>query len=588
MTAVSGPLQAKQEHSMNARSSLTPSTEERLRGSDHQTLEQDRTEQDDGYHRRLAASFDRLAGAVIASDSLDNLLGKLLAIFVEMGGADVGVIRLRNGGRLWSRVAIGLEQEVKEGFSVPVDEVFADEVAQNGAPRLVACSSQDPHVGSKFIEQQGVRQLHCLPLVDGAALIGAVYLGSRAPREISGEDQHLLGLVAARTSDAILRYQTQESLLHAVVSRDQMLSVVAHDLRNPINVIAIAANTLMQRLTDSSAKRTVERIVRGVQRADRLIRDLLEINAIETGRFTVETHRVEPADVILAALESQQSLVADASVIIATDMSPELPPIEADEERLLEVLENLIGNAVKFTKAGGSITVGAARRDSEVLLWVQDNGTGIAPDQLPHIFDRFWQAKKEERRGTGLGLTICKGIVEAHGGRIWAESTLGTGTTMYFTLPAMSPRAARDSDVVNVANILLVDDRPEYLLSLKAILERPDYRLVTAESGEEALSLALREHFSVALIDVAMPNMNGLEVATHMKELERSRDIPIIFITAFGDDPEEIHRAYSAGGVDYLVKPLDTEIVRKKVAVFVDLSRKRRVFDRPRTLPPRA
>jgi len=189
------------------------------------------------------------------------------------------------------------------------------------------------------------------------------------------------------------------------------------------------------------------------------------------------------------------------------------------------------------------------------------------------LFDRFWQASKRDRRGAGLGLTICRAIAEAHGGRIWAESALAEGTTVFFTIPAGS--RARKSQPTSVASILLVDDRPENLLSLKAILERPDYRLVTASTGEEALSLALRQPFAVALIDVAMPGMDGLEVAVHMKELERSRDIPIIFITAFGDDPQEIHRAYSAGGADYLVKPLDTEIVRKKVAVFVDLSRRR-------------
>jgi CheY-like chemotaxis protein len=123
--------------------------------------------------------------------------------------------------------------------------------------------------------------------------------------------------------------------------------------------------------------------------------------------------------------------------------------------------------------------------------------------------------------------------------------------------------------------VLLVDDKVENLTALAAILDRSDYRLVSATSGEEALRLALRERLAVALIDVAMPRMNGFEVATHMKALERSRHIPIIFITAFGDDPEEIHRAYAAGGADYLVKPLDPEIVRKKVAVFVELSRKR-------------
>jgi CheY-like chemotaxis protein len=344
-------------------------------------------------------------------------------------------------------------------------------------------------------------------------------------------------------------------------------------LRNPLNVISAAANSLHHRLPDSLTRRPVERIMRAAQRAEHLIRDLLDISAIEGGHFSIEKQRIDTTSMLLAAIESQQGLAASASVILASDLSPDLPPVEADEERILEVLENLVGNAVKFTMAGGTVTVGAAARSDELLLWVKDNGPGIAAELLPHLFDRFWQASKRDRRGAGLGLTICRAIAEAHGGRIWAESTLGEGTTVYFTIPAGG--RARQPQPTSVANILLVDDRPENLLSLKAILERPDYRLVTASSGEEALSLALRQPFAVALIDVAMPGMDGLEVAVHMKELERSRDIPIIFITAFGDDPQEIHRAYSAGGADYLVKPLDTEIVRKKVAVFVDLSRRR-------------
>ena len=366
----------------------------------------------------------------------------------------------------------------------------------------------------------------------------------------------------------------KEALEEAVRSRDAVLSVVAHDLRNPLNVISLAANTLLPRLPDASARRSAERIIRSAQRADRMIRDLLAVSALETGRFALDTQPVETAELILGALESQHSLAAAASVIVAADVSPELPPLEADEERLLDVLENLIGNAVKFTSPGGTITVGASHQGSDVLIWVKDSGSGIAAEQLPHIFDRFWQAQKKERRGIGLGLSICKAIVEAHGGRIWAESAVGVGTTVSFTIPAASTSREIKAEVGEVANILLVDDRPENLLALKAILERADYHVVTARSGEEALALALRERFAVALVDIAMPGMNGLEVAVHLKELERSRDIPIIFVTAFGDDPEEVHRAYSAGGADYLVKPLDAEIVRKKVAVFVDLSRR--------------
>ncbi len=364
-----------------------------------------------------------------------------------------------------------------------------------------------------------------------------------------------------------------EGLEEAVRSRDTVLSVVAHDLRNPLNVISLAANSLLQRLPTSSARRPVERIVRSAHRAQRMVRDLLAISALETGQFVLELRPVEMSSVIFAALESQQGVAAEASIILGPDLSPDLPAVQGDEERLLEVLENLIGNAVKFTGAGGSITVGASARDQSVLIWVKDSGAGIAPEQMPHIFDRFWQAKKKERRGIGLGLSICKAIVEAHQGRIWAESAPGGGTTLFFTVPA-SAQPPASLEKKPIANILLVDDRPENLISLTAILERPDYHLVPARSGKEALELVLKHRFSVALIDIAMPGMNGFEVATHLKELQRSRDIPIIFVTAFGNDPEEIHRAYAAGGADYLVKPLDPEIVRKKVAVFVELARR--------------
>lgn len=371
---------------------------------------------------------------------------------------------------------------------------------------------------------------------------------------------------------AALRAENQ-ALDDAVQARDAVLSVVAHDLRNPLNVISLAANAVLQRLPSPSARRPIERIVRSAHRAQRMVSDLLSIGALEKGQFALDLKPIETSPLLMLALESQQGVAAEASIITGTDVSPNLPPLLGDEERLLEVLDNLIGNAVKFTGAGGTITVGASARGSDVLVWVKDTGAGIDSEQLPHIFDRFWQAKKRERRGIGLGLSICKAIVEAHGGRIWAESTPGSGTTLFFTIPA-APQSEGGVERKSVANILLVDDRPENLVSLKAILDRPDYNLVSAQSGKDALELVLRQRFLVALIDIAMPTMNGFEVAMHLKELKVSRDIPIIFVTAFGNDPQEIHKAYAAGGADYLVKPLDPEIVRKKVAVFVELARR--------------
>ncbi len=364
-----------------------------------------------------------------------------------------------------------------------------------------------------------------------------------------------------------------EALEESIRARDALLSVVAHDLRNPLNVIALSAHALIER-SPIGERRPLERILRSASRAQRMVRDLLAISVLETGNLSLDAKHVDTSRLLLSTVESQQDIAAEASVILSSDLSPSLPPVRGDEERLLEVLENLIGNAVKFTPAGGTITVGAVARGDQVLIWVKDSGSGIPPEQLPHIFDRFWQAKKKERRGLGLGLTICRGIVRAHQGLIWAESTVGVGTTVFVSLPAEEEQPEHVNGKA-VASILLVDDRPENLVSLKAILDRPDYRLVTANSGEEGLAYAAREHFSVALIDIAMPGMDGFELARRMRALEGGAEVPVIFVTAFGNDPEEIHRAYAAGGADYLVKPLDTVVVRRKVAVFVELGRRR-------------
>ncbi len=520
--------------------------------------------------RRWSNGLDKLMQASLGAESFEAMAQRMLELFHDLARADSSVARLREGDRCVAKASIGLEEEVAARTSIAMAESFPPGAESGG---LAICTAAEPCAG-ELMPRKGVVELCVVPLSHQGESLGALYLGARKTAALSSEDQQLLAALAPRAAQALARQRRHEKAQAALRLQQDVLGVVAHDLRNPLNVITLAANVLLARLPDSSMRRPVERIIRGAERATRLVQDLLAIDAIDGGRFAIEKRRVETADTILASLESQQALAANASIIFATDLSPGLPAIEVDEERVLEVLENLVGNAVKFTSPGGQITVGASARDAEILFWVSDNGQGISPDDLPYLFDRFFQAKKKDRRGTGLGLTICKAIVEAHGGRIWAESQLKRGTTVYFTIPSMLENEGTRAPQP-VANLLIVDDRPENILSLKAILERPEYRLLTATSGEEALRLALREVFDVALIDIAMPGMNGLEVAQHLKDLERSRNTPIIFITAFGDDPQEIHRAYSAGGADYLVKPLDSEIVRKKVAVFVDLSQRR-------------
>jgi len=518
----------------------------------------------------VAAILGDLLRTFARAESAADLVTEASEVLRRGLGCEGALLRVREGESLRAFAGVGLG--VDPASIPPVPANLQPWPAVPGPLLLerdsVACLL--PAVAA------GWPTVHFLPLVTSRDFRAVLYLGSRGPALSEGETE-VLRAVGDALGPELERRLESERLREGIAAREDALAVVAHDLRNPLHAITVGVGMLLPRITEPALRRPVERIQRSAQRMERLLQDLLDIHAIEGGRFTVSRGEVAATPLILTALESQQSLAGQTSVIINTDVDPALPAIGADEERVLQVLENLVGNALKFTPPGGVVTVGASRAEdpSWVVFSVRDTGPGIDEEHLPRVFDRFYQAASSDRRGAGLGLAICKAIVEAHGGRIWAESQPGKGAAFFFTLRSVSERMEGTPATIEPAAILLVDDKTENLTALAAILDRPDYRLVTATSGEEALRIALRERFAAALIDVAMPRMNGFEVATHLKTLERSRHIPIIFITAFGEDPEEIHRAYAAGGADYLVKPLDPEIVRKKVAVFVELSRKR-------------
>ena len=221
----------------------------------------------------------------------------------------------------------------------------------------------------------------------------------------------------------------------AVRLRDEMVAVLSHDLKNPINVLQLSAGVLRERVQgDARAEDALRLVQRAVDRMNTLILDLLDLARIEAGRFDLSQQPY-----------AASTLVADAFVIltpIAQSKGVRLSAsggdawVHADVERVFQVLSNLVGNAIKFTPAGGAVTVTAHAEEATVRFAVQDTGAGIVAAELGHIFDRYWQARRVRGAGAGLGLYIAKGIVEAHGGRIWAESAVGVGTTFHFTLPS--------------------------------------------------------------------------------------------------------------------------------------------------------
>jgi PAS domain S-box-containing protein len=295
----------------------------------------------------------------------------------------------------------------------------------------------------------GIRSFVAVPLLVRGRSLGALFLGSSTLSHVFGQgDLRLAEALADRAAMAIENARLYRSSLYATQLRDQVLGVVAHDLRNPLTAILLQAGALTRRGSDPErrSQKRIEAIHRAATRMNRLIQDLLDVAVMESGRLTMEPARLSARELIVAAMEMQTPLASSSSLELRADVDRDVPDVWGDRDRLLQVFENLIGNAIKFTKAGGCITVGAASRDHEVIFRVADTGSGIAPENLPRLFDRFWQATRANRQGAGLGLPITKGIVEAHGGRIWVESTPNRGTTISFVIPQATPEHGRPSE----------------------------------------------------------------------------------------------------------------------------------------------
>lgn len=227
----------------------------------------------------------------------------------------------------------------------------------------------------------------------------------------------------------------------AVRMRDDLVAVVSHDLKNPLTSIDLKVSVLMRK-TQGETVEHLQSVRRSVHRMRRLVDDLLDIAKIESGQLSVDRVRHDANDVMHEAVEMLEPIAAEKSLHLEKSTCEPNCVVECDRERISQVLINLIGNAIKFTAEGGKIRVGSERLAHAIRYFVKDTGPGIPKESLPHIFDRYWQAQKTTRHGLGLGLAIAKGIVEAHGGKIWAVSRLGEGSTFYFTLPTLAPAQA--------------------------------------------------------------------------------------------------------------------------------------------------
>ncbi len=513
----------------------------------------------------LAASLDRAttldAAARIAVPALADLCMIDLA---EEDAIERAVVVLADPGR--AALADRLKHAPpRPGWQTPQARAIA-----SGEPMLleeVPDRAADRAAGDTDPARAGIRSLMVVPLVAGDRTLGALTLATiESGRRYTPSDLALARDLASRIAQALDNARLYAEARRAIASRDATMAVVSHDLRAPLNAVTLSVSLVAELVARHEAvaviDRPLESIRRSAERMERLIRDLLDVSGIEARTFSIVRRRQLVGPLIGEVVETLRPAAAARSLALEL----ELPAgdgftIYADRDRVLQVFDNLIGNAIKNTPPGGTITVRVEPSGDELWCSIADTGPGIAPDDLPHVFDRFWKAGGNAHLGTGLGLglAIAKGIVEAHRKRIWVESELGAGSRFCFALPlaeelpepAATPGPGGGPGARRV--VLVVDDQPDVREAIAAALAISGYEVVEAANGAEALAYLHREPPpSLILLDLMMPILTGWGFLAERARDPALRSIPVLVVSGEPDVTERL-AALDAG---YLQKPV--------------------------------
>ncbi len=504
----------------------------------------------------------------------------------------------------------------EEAPSRPFGSGMTSQIIRSGQPLLIN-EDMDNKRAKLGVEQMGRPTASYLgvPIPSGGQVVGVISVQSTDQEgRFTEADQQLLSTIASAVGVSLHNARLFEEAGHARAAAEEadaakssFLSTVSHELRTPLTSVLGFAKIIRRRLEErlfplipaddrkiAQAKTQVienlDVVVSEGERLTKLIDDVLDLAKIEAGKFTWNMASVSITDVIDRATAATASLLEAKRLELRRSIAPDLPTITGDQDRLIQVVINLISNAVKFTDAG-SITCLVRCEGEDLVVSVRDSGIGIAPADQPKVFEKFKQVGDtltDKPKGTGLGLPICKEIVEYHGGRIWVDSEPGKGSTFSFTLPlAVTPaqlesmprkrtvdiealvRQLRDRVATHQPrdkSVLVVDDDPNIRSLLQQELTEAGYTVRLAEDGRKALTLIREEIPGLVILDVMMPEMNGFDVAAVLKNDPVTMDIPIIILSIV----EDKERGFRLGVDRYLTKPIDTASLFHEVDTLLD------------------
>ena len=415
------------------------------------------------------------------------------------------------------------------------------------------------------------------PMRHGGVHVGTVLAG--AEHEFSGADQAVFELFAAQAAAAVANARTRRDERRA---RAEFLGMASHELRAPLAAIKGSAAAVLEASQDLHRTEMLQffRIVdEQANHMRRLIGDLLEAGRVEAGTLSVVPRPVSVGAFVEAARHTFVSGGGRHAVRI--DLAPDLPRVAADSQRIVQVLNNLVANAARHSPESSPIRVAAALDGAHVAISVSDEGRGVSREKLPHLFREHAPAASADREGgdreTSLGLAICKRLVEAHEGRIWAESAgEDKGARFTFTIPVVrepgggdavgdAPSGTRRPEAPRGRKcVLVVDDDPTALRRFGDALTGAGYAVSATPEPREVARLIATEKPHLVVLDLVLPGIDGIELMEHIRE---TADLPVIFVSAYGRD-ETIARALDRGAADYVVKPVSaTELTARVGAV---------------------
>jgi signal transduction histidine kinase len=388
---------------------------------------------------RTLARYERLleiSRALISTLDIGDLLEQIVVAATELTNTEASSILLvdKRTGVLRFEAAIDTTGFGLASIEVPVESSIAGWVVTNGEPLLIADVSNEPRWSSNVDEQSEfqTRNMLAVPMRTHDKVIGCLEaLNKSADQPFTDEDVNTLTTLAAQAGTAIENAR--------LFQQSDLIAEMVHELRTPLAAITATTHILVRpEIGEERRVDMVKTISEETQRLTRMTTEFLDLARLESGRSRLAREPIDPAAIVRDAVETVEPQATTRQIDLTLEITPpDLPTIIGDEEKLKQVMLNLLTNAIKYNREGGGVGVSAVQHDDHIAVSVADTGYGISDENLPHIFEKFYRVADHEgfTQGTGLGLAVAKRIVEGHGGRIAVESEVGTGTTFTFTLP---------------------------------------------------------------------------------------------------------------------------------------------------------